>query len=187
MKKQEKKKKYTRRELIASVLQKTALIGIGAGTGALAAKSVSGDLVWQINPETCIRCGQCATECVLSPSAVKCFHDFRRCGYCEFCFGFFRPGSTELDTGAENQLCPADALKREFIEYPYFEYTVEDDLCIGCGKCVEGCSTFGNGSLYLQVMHNRCVNCNECSIAQNCPADAFVRVPAETPYMSLNS
>jgi electron transport complex protein RnfB len=40
-----------------------------------------------------------------------------------------------------------------------------------------------NGSLYLQVMHDRCVNCNECSISVACPTDAFSRVPVETPYL----
>jgi electron transport complex protein RnfB len=185
MSNEEKKKKLTRRELIASILQKGAVLGIGAGAGVISARSNKGDLVWQIDPNKCTRCGKCATECVLNPSAVKCYHHFPRCGYCEFCFGFFRPGSIELDTGAENLLCPVDALKRKFIEYPYFEYTVDDDLCIGCGKCVEGCNTFGNGSLYLQVMHDRCVNCNECSIARNCPSQAFIRVPADRPYVSL--
>jgi electron transport complex protein RnfB len=180
------KKKTTRRDLLKSVLQKTALLTIGAGAGVLGARSCKGDLVWQIDPNKCNRCGQCATECVLNPSAVKVFHDFKRCGYCELCFGYFNTSSLELDTGAENLLCPVNALKRKFVEYPYFEYTIDEDLCIGCGKCVEGCYSYGNGSLYLQVMHDRCVNCNECSIAEKCPADAFVRVPAEKPYIPLS-
>jgi electron transport complex protein RnfB len=48
---------------------------------------------------------------------------------------------------------------------------------------VKGCQAFGNGSLYLQVRHDRCLNCNECSIAARCPADAFVRIPAGKPYI----
>jgi electron transport complex protein RnfB len=40
-----------------------------------------------------------------------------------------------------------------------------------------------NGSLYLQVLHDRCVNCNECAIAKVCPTQAFVRLPAERPYL----
>ena len=39
-----------------------------------------------------------------------------------------------------------------------------------------------NGSLYLQVMHDRCVNCNECAIAVACPSDAFVNVASSKPY-----
>ena len=27
-----------------------------------------------------------------------------------------------------------------------------------------------------------CVNCNRCAIADACPSDAFVRVPADDPY-----
>jgi len=54
---------------------------------------------------------------------------------------------------------------------------------MGCGKCVKGCKTFGNGSLFLQVRHDRCLNCNECSIAAACPSGAFKRVPADKPYL----
>ncbi|MDH3981879.1 MAG: hypothetical protein OES84_03145, partial [Kiritimatiellaceae bacterium] len=57
------------------------------------------------------------------------------------------------------------------------------DLCIGCGICVEGCSVFGNGSMYLQVKHDLCVNCNECAIANACPSEAFKRVPASDLYL----
>ena len=42
---------------------------------------------------------------------------------------------------------------------------------------------FGNGSLYLQVKQDLCVHCNECSIARACPAEAFQRVPADSPYL----
>ena len=40
-----------------------------------------------------------------------------------------------------------------------------------------------NGSLYLQVRHDRCQNCNECSIAIACPTQAFVRLPASSPNL----
>ena len=58
---------------------------------------------------------------------------------------------------------------------------IDEDLCIGCAKCVAGCDAFGNGSLQLQVSHDICVNCNECSIARHCPAEAFSRVPSGSP------
>jgi electron transport complex protein RnfB len=45
------------------------------------------------------------------------------------------------------------------------------------------CAQFGNGSLFLQVRHDRCVNCNQCAIAVVCPAGAFRRVPAAQPYL----
>jgi len=141
------------------------------------------EMVWQIDPWKCTQCGRCATECVLSPSAVKCVHDFAMCGYCKLCFGFFQTNPISLDTGAENQMCPTGAIKREFIEDPYHEYKIDEDLCIGCGKCVEGCNQFGNGALYLQLRHDRCLNCNECAAAVACPADAFIRLPADRPYV----
>jgi Na+-translocating ferredoxin:NAD+ oxidoreductase subunit B len=138
---------------------------------------------WQLDPLKCIQCERCATECVLKPSAVKCVHLYEKCGYCDLCSGYFIQGATRLDTGAENQLCPTGALKRTFIEEPYFEYVVDDELCIGCGRCAKNCRAFGNASLVLQIRHDLCQNCNQCAIARACPADAFRRVPVATPYL----
>ncbi|GAG08898.1 unnamed protein product, partial [marine sediment metagenome] len=70
----------------------------------------------------------------------------------------------------------------EKVSVRYFEYTVKEEDCIGCGKCVEGCALM-NGSLYLQVRHDRCVNCNECAIGVACPTEAFRRVPASRPNL----
>ncbi len=161
-----------------------ALVGMGAAVGAVSWRSTAGALVWQLDPQKCLRCGQCATACVLEQSAVKCVHAYALCGYCELCTGYFEPEPNALNTGAENQLCPAGAIRRKFIEDPYYEYDIDETLCIGCAKCVEGCNRFGNGSLYLQVRHDRCLNCNECSIARVCPADAFRRVPIDHPYIA---
>ncbi|MHB9139755.1 MAG: 4Fe-4S binding protein [Victivallaceae bacterium] len=141
------------------------------------------ETVWQLDPEKCIQCGRCATACILAQSAVKCVHCFARCGYCDLCSGYFVQKPVALDTGAENQLCPTGALKRTFIEDPYFQYTINEKLCIGCGRCVKGCAAFGNGSLFLQIRHDRCRHCNQCAIATACPADAFKRVPATNPYL----
>lgn len=140
-------------------------------------------MVWQIDPTKCVQCGQCATHCVLNPSAVKCVHLFSLCGYCKLCFGYFRPGTKTLTSGAENQLCPTGAIGRSFIEDPYYEYIINETLCIGCAKCVKGCNAFGNGSLCLQVRHDICVNCNECAIARACPAGAFYKIPAAKPSL----
>lgn len=139
-------------------------------------------MVWQIDPSKCVQCGRCATHCVLVPSAVKCVHAFSMCGYCRLCFGYFQPKSDKLTEAAENQVCPSGAIKRDFVEDPYYSYTIDEELCIGCGKCVEGCVAFGNGSLHLQVRHDVCVNCNECSISRACAGDAFIRVSADKPY-----
>ncbi len=139
--------------------------------------------VWQIDPYKCTSCEQCRTACVMTPSAAKCTNAFPMCGYCDFCPGYLRQGAKKYSTAAEDQLCPTGAIKRKFIEEPYFEYTIDEKLCDGCSKCVKACANFGNGSLYLQIMHNLCVNCNQCRIARICPSDAVIRVPATEAYI----
>ncbi len=176
-------KKYNRREFINRSMQVTAAVAVGGLTALAITKSKAEGTVWQIDSFECTQCGRCATDCVLPVSAVKCIHAYDLCGYCDLCGGYFKPGVKDLDTGAENQLCPTAAIERRFIEEPYFEYIINKDLCIGCAKCVAGCSSFGNGSLQLQIRHDLCVNCNECSIARVCPSDAIHRVPADKPYL----
>jgi electron transport complex protein RnfB len=109
-------------------------------------------------------------------------HSFEMCGYCDLCSGFLRQGVKDLDTGAEVQLCPTNAITRKFVEEPYFEYTIDEDLCTGCAKCVKGCTDFGNGSLHMQINHALCKNCNQCSIAIACPSNAIERVPITQAY-----
>ena len=176
-------KPATRRQFLREATRGTAIAGIGVLLGRLAGGHTTAATVWQIDPHKCTRCGQCATHCVLEQSAVRCVHSHAMCGYCQLCTGYFEPEPNELTTAAENQLCPTAAIKRTYVEDPYYEYVIDEKLCIGCAKCVEGCNRFGNGSLYLQVRHDRCVNCNECSIARVCPSEAFVRVPAQQPYL----
>ncbi len=168
----------SRRDLLR--LMAVALLG---GTSWLLLRRRSPRLVWQLDPNKCTQCGRCQTHCVLSQSAVKCVHSYSMCGYCDLCGGYLRSDAKGRNTGAESQLCPTAAIRRKFIEPPYYQYTIDEDLCIACGKCVKGCAGFGNGSLYLQVRHNRCKNCNQCAIAQACPAKAFRRVPATDPYL----
>jgi Na+-translocating ferredoxin:NAD+ oxidoreductase subunit B len=183
----DEKQRFNRRQFFASSWRSIVALGVGGLFGFRSKKIGSSELVWQIDPDKCVQCGRCATECVLNPSAVKCVHAFDVCGYCKLCGGFFRPDAKSLDTGAENQLCPTKAIKRTFIETPYFEYKIDESLCIGCAKCVKGCGAFGNGSLHLQVRHDRCVNCNECSIAKVCPSGAFKRISASSPYLFRGS
>jgi len=179
---EEDKGHLTRRGFLGAVGRGASLLAVGGVGGAMVLRPAGGETVWQIDPFKCIQCRQCQTECVLEPSAVKCVHDFSMCGYCKFCFGFFRTDPIALDEGAENQACPTGAIIRHFVEEPYYEYSIDTDLCIGCGQCVKGCEQFGNRALYLQVLHDRCLNCSECAIAAACPADAFVRLSADRPY-----
>jgi len=179
----EKSNKISRREFISTGIRVSILIGVGAMAGRLLTRSQGRQMVWQLDPSKCIQCGRCATSCVKTPSAVKCTHVYSMCGYCDLCGGYFRPETKELTTAAENQLCPTSAIKRKYIEDPYFQYDIDEDLCIGCGKCVKGCGSFGNGSLQLQIRQNLCDNCNECAIARDCPSGAFSRVPSDAPYL----
>jgi Na+-translocating ferredoxin:NAD+ oxidoreductase subunit B len=180
----ELKQNIDRRAFVGDGLRMAGAIGL-TGLGAFLAgrRGLADDSRWQIDPNVCVACGNCATRCVKDKSAVVCVHCFSMCGYCKLCTGYFEPDPNALNSGAENQLCPTGAIRRMFVEDPYYEYTIDDELCIGCGKCVKGCNAFGNGSLHLQVDQDACHNCNECAIAAACPSGAFVRVPAANPYL----
>jgi electron transport complex protein RnfB len=179
--------RQTRRDFL---LESTRLTGIvllaGAGGFVAGHHGQAEPLVWQLDPDLCIACGNCAKHCVLTPSAVKAVQFYPLCAMCDICTGYFHVDYKGLNTAGENQLCPTGALVREFIAEQVgvgrFEYHVHKELCIGCGKCVQGCAMM-NGSLFLQVQHDRCVNCNECSIALACPTQAFRRVPRTQPYL----
>ena len=175
--------KINRRAFMKNCIWGACVTSSVAASTVFAVKKNNQNTVWQLDPHKCIACGNCATYCVLEESAVKCVQVYPICGYCKICFGFFEPKPHDINEGAENQLCPTGAIVRTFIEDPYYEYDIDESLCIGCGKCVKGCNTFGNGSFFLQVRHDRCVNCNECAIAAACPSGAFVRVPADRPYL----
>ncbi|MGA2799220.1 MAG: ferredoxin [Thermoguttaceae bacterium] len=179
--------KVDRRKFLGDNVRIAGALGLCGLTGLLAVRKVRGEnLVWQIDPDKCMACGHCEINCVLDQSAVKAVQCFPLCGYCDVCTGYFPVKDYVLETGAENQLCPTGAINRNFIEEKggqrFFEYTIDESLCIACGKCVAGCKLM-NGSLYLQVRHDRCLNCNECSIAISCPTQAFVRVPAGSPNL----
>jgi electron transport complex protein RnfB len=180
-------KKTDRRGFVGDGLRVLGAIAIGGTAAAVASrKGRHDDLVWQIDPDECMACGNCATYCVLDESAVKAVQFYPMCAMCDPCPGYFDLGHFERSTAAENQLCPTGAIERRFIAdqagAPRYEYFIDEPLCIGCGKCVKGCAMM-NGSLYLQVRHDRCVHCNQCAIAVACPTQAFRRVPADEPYL----
>ncbi len=183
----EKRSDVTRRGFLRGGFRSACLLALGGAAGLTARRLRAGESVWQIDPARCVACGNCATYCVQQVSAVKCVHTFAMCGFCEICTGFLDPDARAIDTAAENQLCPTGAIIRTFVEDPYYEYTIDEPLCVGCGKCVKGCKAFGNGSLYLQVRHDLCQNCNSCSIAAACPSSAFRRIPASRAYLLKGS
>jgi electron transport complex protein RnfB len=168
-------------QVAGSVLAGGSILGMGGGLFRKVDAGESG-WFWQIDPDKCTQCGRCETHCVLPVSAVKCLHANRVCGYCDLCGGYYRTNVKVLDTAAENRICPTGAIRRVFVEEPYFEYTIDEGLCNGCGKCVKGCGSFGNGSLYLQIKRDLCTDCNECKIATVCPGNAISRVPFEMAY-----
>ncbi len=176
-------RKMTRREFLTEWVRGAGLLAIGGLLGGLFSRGRDQSTVWQIDPDKCTQCGECATACVLNPSAVKCVHEYAMCGYCELCFGYFTDQRADDTEAAENQRCPTNAIRRSFVEDPYYQYVIDESKCIGCGVCVKGCETFGNGSLILQIRHDRCINCNQCAIANVCPSDAIVRVPTDKPYL----
>ena len=171
-----------RRGFLADGIRTVGTVALAGTAGVLAGRTSHAEqLVWQLDPDKCMACTNCATKCVLDVSAVKCVNCFDMCGYCDICTGYFEMGYTALDTAAENQACPTGAIVRRFVEersgQRFYEYTIDEPLCIGCGKCVKGCALM-NGSLYMQVEHDRCLDCNECAIAIACPTQAFYRIPA---------
>ncbi len=176
-------RKLTRRELLVEAVRGVGLLAASALLGGLVSRTQAQETVWQIDPDKCTQCGRCATACVLNPSAVKSVHEYAMCGYCELCFGYLADQRPDDSEAAENQRCPTGAIRRSFVEDPYYQYVIDESKCIGCGVCVKGCQTFGNGSLILQIRHDRCLNCNQCAIADVCPSNAISRVPADKPYL----
>jgi Na+-translocating ferredoxin:NAD+ oxidoreductase subunit B len=178
--------KSSRRQFIDLSFRVAGLAGIG-GAAALLTKRASGNAVFQVDPAKCAACDLCRTSCVLSHSAVKAVNNFSECGYCQLCPAYYdvasQPDEMGLPTG---KTCPQDALKRRVVgkvdkddpNNNYYEYTIDESLCDGCGKCIKACKPpAGNGSLHLQVRYSRCLECDSCSIQRVCPENAIVRVP----------
>ena len=183
--------KSSRRQFIDLSFRIAGIAGIG-GAAALLTKRASGNAVFQVDPAKCAACDLCRTSCVLSHSAVKAVNNFSECGYCQLCPAYYdvasQPDEMGLPTG---KTCPQEALKRRVVgkvdkddpNNNYYEYTIDESLCDGCGKCIKACKPpAGNGSLHLQVRYNRCLECDACSIQRVCPQNAIVRVP--TPGLS---
>ena len=106
-----------RREFLKDGARVAGLAALGTAGGFFAGRQAhSEEMRWQLDPNKCIACENCATHCVLDESAVKCVQFFDMCGYCEICTGYFDPNYRGLNTAAENQLCPTGSLVRTFVE-----------------------------------------------------------------------
>ncbi len=179
----EKNKYQSRREFVRKAGRILVVAPLIALPLALSRKTSASAYVWQIDPFKCTQCGQCKTNCVLTPSASKCTHAFVLCGYCDLCGGYLRQGVKTISTGAENQLCPTGAIKRKFVEEPYFEYTIDGTCATAVQNVCWAAQISGMAHLYMQIRHDLCVNCNDCSIARTCPSEAISRVPADQQYI----
>jgi electron transport complex protein RnfB len=190
-----------RRQFLQRTGQTVCATALGGTAVVLGRRACSGD-AWVIAPRKCINirpgvtgsdqvCEQCATDCVLALSAVRAVNDFDKCGRCCICPAYYdvrsQVGSDGLPT---KKLCPRDAIVRTVIGEvdPYdplnnfYEYTIDEELCNGCGRCVMECKDpAGLGSIRLEVRYDLCLRCNQCSIATHCPEDAYVRVGPEPP------
>jgi len=187
----------TRRDVLGHAARGTGLLVLG-GTVVHLVRKASAQEVWWIDPTKCINirlgatgvevCDKCATDCVLPLSAVRAVNEFSKCGRCCICPAYYdvtsETGEDGLPTG---KLCPRDAITREAIgeidpDDPlnnFYEYTIDETRCNGCGECVMGCKEpAGLGSIRLEVRYNLCLDCNRCTIAQVCPDDAVLRETA---------
>ena len=182
----------TRRQFIETACRVAGVTALAGGAATLLARRASAHAVFQVDPLKCAACDLCRTSCVLPLSAVKAVNEFSKCGYCRLCPAYMDVASAPDQVGIPSgKVCPQDALKRRVVGHEdpddpnnnYYEYTVDEARCTGCGKCVKACKPpAGNGSLRLEIRYNRCVTCNECSILVACPEAAIVRVV--TPGLS---
>jgi electron transport complex protein RnfB len=190
----DKRDKITRREVLGHAARGAALVGLVGTAGILSLKSLKTH-AWTIDPSKCINsklgevgvdvCELCATDCVLTLSAVRAVNEFSECGRCYICPSYFKITSAVGPDGLPSEkVCPRDAIKREAIGWidpddpanNFYEYTIDEIKCNGCGRCVLECKEpAGLGSIRLEVRHNVCLDCNRCTIATACPEEAYER------------
>ncbi|MFO0911371.1 MAG: 4Fe-4S binding protein [Pirellulales bacterium] len=195
-----------RRDFLQHTGQAACAIALG-GIGFVLGRRACGSDAWVISPNKCVNirlgvsgldqvCNVCADSCVLPLSAVRAVNDFSQCGRCCICPAYYDVRSQVGPDGLPSKkLCPRDAIRRKAIGEidphdplnNYYEYEIDEDLCNGCGRCVMECKDpAGLGAIRLEVRYDRCLRCNRCSIAANCPQDAYARVgPESAPAATL--
>jgi electron transport complex protein RnfB len=190
-----------RRQVIQRAGQAACAFALGGTAIGLGRRACSGDY-WAIAPSKCVNtrlgvtgadqvCDLCATKCTLPLSAVRAVNEHAQCGRCCICPAYFDVRSVAGADGLPSKkLCPRDAIVRTVIGDvdPYdplnnfYEYTIDETLCNGCGRCVMECKDpAGLGSIRLEVRHDLCLRCNQCTIAVHCPEEAYCRVGPEAP------
>lgn len=196
----------SRREFLQRTGQAACVVGLAGTAIVLGRRACSGDS-WAIAPNKCINirlgvtgadkvCEACATSCVLPLSAVRAVNEHSLCGRCCICPAYFDVRSSMGSDGLPTKkICPRDAIKRTVIGdvdendplNNFYEYTIDEELCNGCGRCVMECKDpAGLGSIRLEVRYDRCLHCNQCTIATQCPEDAYTRVgPQPRPAIAL--
>ena len=194
-------KGLTRREMMGHTLRGAIVVGI-SGTAGFLIRKADGQVVWRLDTSKCINsrlgdfgaknCGLCTTQCVVLQSAVRVVNDSSKCGRCYICPAYYNVTSAVDAEGLPSEkLCPRDAITRTPIgevdpEDPannFYEYTIDEIKCDGCGKCVMACKEpAGLGSIRLAVRHDLCVDCNHCSIATACPKDALDQMNVERTF-----
>jgi len=191
--------KYSRRELLGHAARGAALLGLTGTAGILSLKAYK-TYAWSIDTGKCINsklgavgievCELCATDCVLTLSAVRAVNEFKACGRCYVCPAYYKITSAVGPDGLPSEkVCPRDAIERKPIGWVdpddpannFYEYTIDEEKCNGCGRCILECKEpAGLGSIRLEVRHNVCLDCNRCSIATACPEEAYERRPLST-------
>jgi electron transport complex protein RnfB len=196
-----------RRQFLHRTGQTACAVALGGTAITLGWRACSGD-AWAIVPNKCINirlgvtgadnvCEICATDCELSLSAVRAVNDHVKCGRCCICPSYYDVRSPIGSDGLPSKkLCPRDAIERtvigDFDPYDllnnFYEYTIDENKCNGCGRCVMECKDpAGLGSIRMEVRYDLCLRCNQCTIAQHCPEDAYSRVgPQPSPASVLD-
>lgn len=138
-------------------------------------KSVPAYDLWKISCGDCITCSKCEINCVKSKSAVVAKIDSSKATNRLYNPAYFRRyKGAVIDTSVANQVCPTGAIVRTILSDSFASYRVNEALCTGCGKCVRA-SKKGDREFCLVIDPASCLDCNECSIAAQCPVNAVQR------------
>jgi electron transport complex protein RnfB len=117
--------KFPRRKVLGTAARGAALVGLAGLTGVLTLKA-NKTYAWAIDTGKCVNsklgalgveiCELCATDCVLTLSAVRAVNEFSECGRCYICPAYFDVQSAVGADGLPSEkLCPRDAIERKAI------------------------------------------------------------------------